>query len=58
MIFNHSKPGEGVVELVFDGKNGWLVCRTLTYVALIRDIHIVVLKINTDTEFYIRDIKE
>jgi len=50
LIFQHSKPGEGA-ELVFDGKAGWLVYRTMTCVALIRDIDIdVVLRINTDIE--------
>jgi len=36
MIVHHSKPG-GWYELVFDGKDGWLVCRTVTFnVALIQ----------------------
>jgi len=36
MIFHHSKPGR-LAELVFDGKDGWLVCRTVTFnVALIQ----------------------
>jgi hypothetical protein len=39
-------------------KAGWLVYRTMTCVALIRDIDIdVVLRINTDIEYFIRDIK-
>jgi hypothetical protein len=58
LILKHSKPGGAEAELVFDGKAGWLVYRTMTCVALIRDIDIdVVLRINTDIEYFIRDIK-
>jgi len=47
----------GEAELVFEGKAGWLVYG-MTCVALIRDIDIdVVLKINTDIEYFIRYIK-